>query len=364
MKIDDMKKKKVLVGKILPLAASAILLTGCGAGELSSILSGRAATMHTSSIFAMDTVMELQINGDGRADELLLEAEQMIRGLEKKVSVTDENSEIAVLNRDGSAEVAEDTAAIMQGALDICEKTDGALDISIYPVLRAWGFTTGEYQVPEDEELDELLQNVDFSKISLSKESDSISCKIPEGMKVDLGSVTKGYTSNMLRDYFAENGVESGLINLGGNVQCIGSKPNGEPWKVAIKSPFSGSSSGVYGVLEASDVAVITSGGYERFFEKDGNIYWHILDPKNGRPARNGLASVTIVGEDGLLCDGLSTALFVMGLDSAKEFYKENEGFDAIFISEDGSVAITSGIADKFKLTSEYYNAKIDIIHR
>lgn len=311
-------------------------------------------TMKTSTIFAMDTIMELEVEG---SDELLRGAEDKIRSLEKELSVTDENSEISRLNATESTELSPEVADIMSRALDMCEKTDGALDITIYPVLKAWGFTTGDYRVPDDKEIDELLKYVDYRKIVLSTET-----SIPEGFEVDLGSVAKGYTGTLIADYFRENGVKHALINLGGNVQCLGTKPNGEKWKVAIKSPFPDSKSGIFGVLDAADTAIITSGGYERYFEEDGEIYWHILDPKTGKPARNTLASVTVVGPDGLTCDALSTALFVKGLDEAIAFWKSTPTFDAIFITDSGEVYITEGISAAFRLSSEYHDAVVNIV--
>ena len=387
--------KKSLMAVILCTA----ILCGCGnvsGGAQNAGLDGKSdgavssfagKNMQTSTLFAMDTVMELQIQGD---EELLREGEALIRSLEKELSVTDENSEIARLNKDGKAALTEDVAELMGKALDICDSTDGALDITIYPVLKAWGFTTGEYRVPADEEIQELLENVDYHGVDITSfdagaaedrasdtessvstiDSDELSdatgtiCEIPEGTQVDLGSVAKGYTSMSLYNLFTDKGVTSGLINLGGNVQCIGSKINGDDWKVAVKSPFIDSSSGILGVLSVSDLAVVTSGGYERYFEEDGKTYWHILDPKTGKPAENGLVSVTIIGKDGLLCDGLSTALFVKGLDEAIRYYQENRDkeFDMVLVTDDREVYLTEGVADKFSLASEYYNLNTHII--
>ena len=372
--------KKSLMAVILCTA----ILCGCGnvsGGAQNAGLDGKpdgavssfaGKNMQTSTLFAMDTVMELQIQGD---EELLREGEALIRSLEKELSVTDENSEIARLNKDGKAALTEDVAELMGKALDICDSTDGALDITIYPVLKAWGFTTSEYRVPADEEIQELLENVDYHGVDITSfdatiDSDELSdaagtiCEIPEGTQVDLGSVAKGYTSMSLYNLFTDKGVTSGLINLGGNVQCIGSKINGDDWKVAVKSPFIDSSSGILGVLSVSDLAVVTSGGYERYFEENGKTYWHILDPKTGKPAENGLVSVTIIGRDGLLCDGLSTALFVKGLDEAIRYYQENRDkeFDMVLVTDDREVYLTEGVADKFSLASEYYNLNTHII--
>ena len=268
----------------------------------------------------------------------------------------------------------------------MCDRTDGALDISIYPVLKLWGFTTGEYQVPTDEEIAALLPYVNYENVNVGPkdiarddpdkeiikdiegkeigfDSEYVAAFVPR-MQIDLGSVAKGYTGTYVAEQLRLRGVEHALLNLGGNVQCIGTKPNGDKWKVAVKSPFEDSTSGMFGVIAADDVAIITSGGYERYFEQDGEIYWHILDPKTGKPAKNGLASVTVVGKDGLVCDGMSTALFVKGLDEAIKVWKESDDFEAVFITENGKVYVTEGLSADFSLAPEYHDAELSVIYR
>ena len=345
-------KIRKFISTALAFVLLASLLSGCSNVSLNQ-------TMLTSTLFAMDTVMEIQIAGD---EALLTDAEGMIRDLEKELSVTDENSEIAEINKKGSTSVSPEVYDLINETLSMCARTDGALDITIYPVLKAWGFTTSQYRVPTQEEIEALLKNVDYRNVALDEAS--LSCTIPDGAMIDLGSVAKGYTSRKLTDFFEEKGVTSGLINLGGNVQCIGSKLNGQSWKVAIKSPFPDSTSNIYGVLDASDVAVITSGGYERYFEENGEIYWHILDPSTGYPSKKDLLSVTIVGKDGLICDALSTSLFVKGLEGAISEYKKSDDFDAILINTDGEVYITEGISDSFSLSSEYYNVPVHVVSK
>lgn len=440
-------KHKTMAGMALILSVA--ILSGCGIGKLQfpEVVDGGVVgeeIMHVSTIFAMDTVMDIQVYGGEEAEGLLADAENQIRTLEKELSVTDKNSEIAGLNAAGSAELSKEPAQIMKEALMYCDSTDGALDITIYPVLRAWGFTTGEYQVPGDEEIAGLLENVDYRSVKLedvdadgsdgqeagsntdadgsddqaagsntdaasmgdsaadrNDDQASVLCTIPEGMQVDLGSVTKGYTSRKLAQYFRDNGATSALINLGGNVECVGNKPNGSKWNVAIKSPFKDSDSGILGVIQASDEAIITSGGYERYFEENGETYWHIIDPSTGKPARNGLISVTIIGKDGLMCDALSTALFVKGRDGAIDYYrkysaagtdsssaandktgngadsaieansdtansadaaKEESSFDMILVTTEGDVYITPGVAERFSLSSEYHDLSLHVL--
>lgn len=292
------------------------------------------------TFFAMDTVMTLRLY-EGGDENTLDQAEARVRELEGLWSVTDGTSEISTLNHDGSAELSPETAELLGAALDMCRRTDGALDISTYPVLRAWGFTTGEYSVPGGEAIAALLPLVDYGRVAL----EAGAAALPPGMEIDLGSVAKGYTGDALAALLKQGGAASALLDLGGNIQAVGSKPDGSPWRVAIRNP---AGEGNVGVVEVVDQAVVTSGGYERYFEEDGVRYWHIIDPKTGAPARSGLASVTVVGESGLLCDGLSTALFVMGREGALEHWRQHRDFEAVLVSEDGSVTITAGLEGRF----------------
>ena len=292
------------------------------------------------TFFAMDTVMTLRLY-EGGDENTLDQAEARVRELEGLWSVTDGASEISTLNHDGSAELSPETADLLRTALGMCERTGGALDISTYPILRAWGFTTGEYAVPEEEEIAALLPMVDYTQVM----QDGTCASLPEGMEIDLGSVAKGCAGWRLAHLLKENGVTSALLDLGGNIQTVGAKPDGSPWRVAIRNP---AGEGNVGVVEVVDQAVVTSGGYERYFEEDGVRYWHIIDPKTGAPARSGLASVTVVGESGLLCDGLSTALFVLGREGALEHWRQHRDFEAVLVSEDGSVTITAGLEGRF----------------
>ncbi len=319
---------------ILALVMSLVfLMVGCRAEAAKS-------EEKTAYLFAMDTTMTIRIFGGG--DDLLQSLQKRVNGIENQVSVTREGSDIYQLNHAGSVTASPDTEAIMNKALEICRETEGALDISVYPVVREWGFTTGEHQVPSPERLKELLAFVDYKKI----ESVADGFSIPAGMAVDLGSVTKGYTGDVLAGMIRSGGIKSAILDLGGNIHTVGKKPNGSFWRVAVRSP---EGTGLVGVVEVADEAVITSGGYERFFEdEEGNIWWHIIDPKTGYPAKNGVISMTIVGKEGIRCDALSTALFVMGPERAVEFWHTHQDFEMIMITEKGELIITPSLYKRF----------------
>lgn len=294
----------------------------------------------TASLFAMDTSMTIRLIGG--SEELLSSLQKRVSEVENQVSVTRENSDVYTLNHDHIVSASEDTYAIISRALDLCRETDGALDISVYPVVREWGFTTGAYQVPNAAAIAELLKNVDYNAVKI----DGSVISVPENMSVDLGSVTKGYTGEILAEMIRSAGVKSAILDLGGNVQTVGCRPDGTPWRVAVRSPEGG---GLIGVVEISDEAVVTSGGYERYFEDDkGNIWWHIMDPSTGYPARNGVISMTIIGRDGIRCDGLSTALFVMGSQHAVEFWKNHKDFEMIMITDKKELILTPALEKRF----------------
>ncbi len=335
--------------KFVCLAASALmLLVGCENNTNNSVQASR-------DVFAMDTYMNLKAYGEN-AEEALLLAEKEILRLEEMLSVTDENSDISAINNSngGSVAVEKDTALIIAKALEIGDETGGALDISVYPVLREWGFTTGEYKIPEKTKIDVLLENVDYRRIELSDGY----VTVPEGYQLDLGSLAKGYTSDRVMAVLAENGVESAVISLGGNVQTLGKKTDGTQWKIAVTDPFFPDTA--LGVLEVSDKAVITSGNYERYFMGDDGVrYHHIIDPEDGFPADNGLVSVTVIAESGITCDALSTALFVSGYEKAAELWRSCGDFDMILIDDSGKICITPGIKESFSLNSDSYDVQV-----
>lgn len=331
--------------KALAMISSAvILLTGCGAkGGSESTSDIQAGEKLSGSVFAMDTYITVTAYG-ANAEKGIEAAKGEITRLEKLWSVTDEGSEIYALDRRGGKEVpvSPETAELINFAKDMYSQTDGALDITLYPVLRSWGFTTGEYRVPADDEIAELLSHKGVESISVNGETASL----PEGCEIDLGAVAKGCAGDKAAAALKSQGVTSALLDLGGNIQTVGeTKPDGSKWKVGIRDPFG---EGSIGTLEIGECAVITSGGYERFFEQDGVTYTHILDPETGRPAKSGLVSATAVGREGRRCDALSTSLYVMGLEKAEKYWRSCDDFDMILITDDGGVYITEGLEKCF----------------
>lgn len=312
---------------------------------------------HSESFFAMDTYMTFTAYGMD-AEAAVLAAEDKIRELEALWSVTDENSDIYAVNHSAGQTVTIDqkTAELVSFALDMAEKTNGVLEPTIYPVLTAWGFTTGENRIPTEIELAGLLDKVGYEKVKLNENQ----IQTEPGSMIDMGAVGKGYAGDEAAQVLRERGITAALLDIGGNIQAIGTKPDGSDWRVGLKDPFSGN---VLGIFQISDMAVVTSGNYERFFVgDDGKTYGHIVDPATGRPVENGIASVSVIASDGKLCDALSTALFVMGLEQAKEYWRQHKDYEMILIMEDGNIYLTEGIRDSFSLNSDYKDMNINVI--
>lgn len=338
-----MKRMRIL----LPALVLALGLSACGAEEPAQ-----------AEIFAMDTVMTLTAYGKN-GEQAVDETRQEIQRLDQLLDRTESNSEISQLNERGSASVSSEVFALIQAAVSYGSATDHAFDITVAPVVSAWGFTTDHYQVPDQATLSALLEHVDSDQITLLAGEDGGTVTLGQDQSIDLGGIAKGYTSDRAEAIFRAAGVESGNISLGGNVYVQGSKPDGSPWRVAVQDPQNSSTAAV--VLELSDAYAVTSGGYQRYFDQDGKRYHHIIDPATGSPADSGLLSVTVVASangdtDGILtghgtmCDAFSTALFVMGEEKALDFWRSGQyDFDLVLVTDDGRVVITEGLADSFE---------------
>lgn len=311
------------------------------------------------NFFAMNTYISFTVYGDA-LDKLMDISEAKVRELEDLWSVTKEHSEVYTINNANGKPVlvSDETADLLRFSLRIGKQTEGALDITLYPVLKTWGFTTGSYQIPSEQLLLKKMQYVGLEKVAIRDRLVSLQ----PGMQIDFGAVAKGYTCDVIRKILKRNGVTSAIISLGGNVCAIGSKPDGSDFKIAVQYPNSCNS---VGILFLSDICISTSGSYERYFiGRDEKKYGHILNPKTGKPKESDLISVTVVGKEGKMCDAISTALFVKGLVGAIEYYKKNTDIELLLIIETGEVYISEVLSKRFIISDEYKNIPIKIITR
>jgi thiamine biosynthesis lipoprotein len=320
-------------------------------------------------IYDAMTVPYMSLRAYGQhAEDALIAGEVEIRRLDDLFSTGKADSDTARINANGRGTLSRDTAYLTEVSLDLHDSTGGAFDISVYPLMELWGFTsqfedekdntgTSRREAPSDKEIADTLSLVDASKIEYDAETGGII--LPDQMQIDFGGIAKGYTSQRIADIFRSNGVTSALIDLGGNIQTVGSKPDGSPWKVALNDRNRGT---FLGVVQVKDMAVISSGGYERnFTASDGKVYHHIIDPATGYPADNGFsvdASVSIICSDGTMADGLSTSLYVMGPEKAIEYWRaHSDEFDFVLMTDDDKMYVSEGIEDSF--SSDTYKYEI-----
>ena len=347
-----MKRTKTSCKAALFLAL-AIMLTSCGrtaspvpAAEPAA--DAAAAEKHQKQVFAMDTVMILTAYGPN-AEAALDAAEARILELEADLDPESETGSVHALNTGAGRPVvvSKDCFNVMSTAMEYWRRSGGALDPGMYPLSKAWGFIGGNYRVPAQTEISALLSAKDTGGIRLDAAASSAA--VPEGTEVSFGAVAKGYTAQAVCDLMEELGVESAILSLGGNVQTLGeTKPDGSAWQVAVTDPRD---TGSYlGVLSVGQAAVVTSGGYQRFFTEGDTTYIHILDPETGYPVtgEGDLVSVTVVTDDGAKADALSTALYVMGKDAALEFYREQGDFELVLVTGGSHVIVTPGLKDAF----------------
>ena len=205
--------------------------------------------------------------------------------------------------------------------------------------MRLWGFTGQTQRVPTQSDLDEALKSVGTDRIDFSDEGVSLH----GDAEIDLGGIAKGYAAERCVALLEQNGATAALLSLGGNVQTYGTKPDGSAWRIGIADPSSPAQS-IATLTVHGTKALVTSGGYQRYFEADGVTYHHILDPETGCPAQSGLASVTVIADSGTMADAYSTALFVMGLERATDFWRREQSFEAVFVTTDGAIYATDGV--------------------
>ena len=375
-----MGKRALLLAGALFFAAGAMGLTGCGGGLPAGLpaAGGKAGQAVKRDVFAMDTFMTMTAYGPG-AEAALEQGEAEIRRLDSLFSTGKPDSELGRLNqwsqeleagagdaamteRPGEAEdaglsgqfvLSEEAFALLERAMELSRETEGAFDPAVYPLMRLWGFAgkEGEERTPakpEDREIQALLPLCRPENVVLRPENHALEVTVP-GTMLDLGGAVKGYASARLMELFREQGVSSALVNLGGNVQVLGTKPDGSLWRIGIEDP---EREGNIAALSLTDTAAVTSGGYERGFEEDGRRYHHLLDPETGYPAEGGLLSVTVLTPDGALADMLSTALFVMGRERAEAFVAHRAAdwqFEAVLVTEDRELLATEGLRDRLE---------------
>ena len=326
-----MKKKFLIFSLIFLILIGS--LTGCS----------RTTEPLTKTGFYFDTVISVTIY-DTSKEYTLDHCMELAAHYENLFSPTLENSDIWKINHSAGAPVTVDseTAFLIEKALSYAALTDGLLNPAIAPLTSLWNFSSeaaDTHQVPDSATITEKLAHTDYHNITVSGQT--ISLSDPEA-SIDLGCIAKGYIADKLKEYLVKEQVESALINLGGNVLAVGSKPTGTPFTIGIQKPFADSGTPAT-TISLTDSSAVTSGIYERYFEQDGTLYHHILDPKTGYPVDNTLASVTILSQSSTDGDALSTSCLLLGLDDGTALIESLPDIEALFITKDGALHYTTG---------------------
>lgn len=308
------------------------------------------------SRFLLDTLVEITIY-DKNSQDVMSELFDKIQAFENKFSKYAEDSEISQINNNAGTyvNVSEDTFELIEQSLYFSEISDGLFDISIGPLVDLWGINQENPRVPTQREIDLAKEKIGYRNISLNRENMSVS--VAEGMSLDTGAIAKGFITDRLVSVLRERKIESALLNLGGNLYLYGTKPDGSDWTIGIRDPF-GLQGDYMATVSLKDTSIVTSGIYERYFEADGKRYHHILNPKTGYPEDNELASVSIISPSSTMCDGLSTTCFLLGLGKGMELIESLENAEAIMITRDKKVYLSSGLKNgkiPFKLVDTNY---------
>mgnify|MGYP001611842657 CR=1 FL=1 len=311
--------------------------------------------------YSLGTSNQLKVYGK-RAERAIEESVKKIYEIDNKMSVFKEYSEISKINKHAGNQaqiVSKDTYYVIQKAIKYCSISRGAFDITIGPIVGLWGIGKVGQQIPSISEIKEKLKVVNYQDVVINNNTSSVFLKNKK-QKIDVGGIAKGYAADEVKNILLSNSIKSALINLGGNILVLGTKEDGTPWNVGIQNPL-GTRGEFALILSVINKSVVTSGNYERYFEQDGKKFHHIINPKTGFPSESDIISATIISNNSIDGDGLSTGVYIMEVQKAIKLIEEIDGVDAIFITKNKEVYVTTGIIGKFKITSDEFVYK-DVI--
>ena len=324
-----------------------------------NILGCSSSENYSRTIFLMDTKIDAAVYGAGKkqSDEVFAAIFEEMQRLEKILSRHIFESDVNRINEGAGrypVKVEAETIQVIKKALEVAELSRGAFDPTVGALLELWGWGTDKLRVPSEEEIVAVLPLVDYKKVEVDGESSTVYLAEP-GMKLDLGGIAKGFIVD--RGLMAAKGYPfRGLfINAGGDISILGEKPSGEKWRVAVQSPWDPLT--WVAVLETAGGSIATSGNYQRYFEEDGQLFHHILNPWDGFPAQE-LSSVTILAPEAAVADALSTAVFVLGKDKGLSLLESMEGIEGLIIDKEGNIFISSGLKGQIEILKENSNRK------
>jgi Membrane-associated lipoprotein involved in thiamine biosynthesis len=320
-----------------------VTLTGCNSNK---------NEMYDAQSFAMGTVLIQKVYGE-KGQAAMDEVNEKMKSLEELLTFNAPEGDIYKLNENAgkqNVELHPETLEIIKKALQIAELSNGAFDITIGPLVKSWGIGTKDENIPSGDVLQNIMPLINYKDLYIDQNTVGLK---RVGQMVDLGGIAKGYAGDAAIQIYKKYGIHSAFISIGGNVVTLGSKPDGSPWTVGIRNPRpKGSqtqSEQIVGYVTVVDQAVTTAGDDQRYFEKNGQRYFHILNPKTGYPAQSGLMSVTLVTKSSFDADALDTAIFILGLEKGQELLRQYGGVEAVFITTDKKIYVTDGLKGNFK---------------
>lgn len=344
----DWFKQMFSVAILCIIVCTGTVLQGCNINGLTK----KEDVKVSKSQMCFGTVMTITLFGEEKETTSLIdEAFEELKRLEMIFSAKKEDSELYRLNEtafNNPVVVSTELYEVIDKALIYNEKSCGALDVSIGNIVLLWAIGTDDERIPSDEELAELVDMDGCSYICMDDSKKSVEYKDAR-VRLDLGAIAKGYAADAIKAFILEKNENAyGILNFGGNIMTIGEKKNGSDWNIAITNPVE--PEGTFATIGIKDKCVVTSGNYERYFERDGVRYHHIIDAKTGYPARSGVLSVSVIGDSSVDCDALSTACFVLGVDEGLRLIESLDGFEAVFVDENMETHMSDGM-DKYNFT-------------
>ena len=341
------------------LILSSAVLSGCSSKvNTTQTADSESQEPISTTAIKLNTAVTVTIY-DSQDRNLLTECMNLCDKYEKIFSRTASDSELYKLNHrqltpvdgtDNTYQVSDSLAELIQKGLYYSELSDGAFDIAIEPLTSLWDFTTEDPQVPEDSLIQNALSKCDYHNISVGgKDNNEITLKTDD-TAIELGAIAKGYIADRLKEYLISQDAKSAIINLGGNVLCIGGKPDDSSFKIGIQKPFADRSETI-AVMDIKDKSVVSSGVYERCFEQDGTLYHHLLNPKTGYSYDNGLIAVTIISDQSVDGDALSTTCFALGLEDGLKLAESLDDVQAFFVTSDYAIHYTKDFQKEITVT-------------
>lgn len=322
----------------------------------------KQAAPQSQSFFMLGTVCKVTIY-DNPTPEAFSASFARLREIEDRMSLRNSKSEVAEINLNAGKQpvvVSKDTFKVVQKALEIAAISGGAFDPTVGPLVQAWDIGGEQPRKPLQDEIDFILPLIGYSRVVLDEDSSSVFLE-DEGMVLDLGGIAKGYAADEVARILFEHGVRHAIVNLGGNVLTVGKKMDGTPWKIGVQDPEALRGEYVM-ILSLIDQTLVTSGPYERFLELDGEVFHHILDTKTGYPVNSDYTSVSIITENSLLADALSTALYALGYEDGMALINTLEGVEAIFMTREKKILLSEGLKQdksRYSVTDPSYSVPL-----